>query len=424
MQTAGNKRIKNPYYGYGIVYLSPNFHRWEGTKGSRYREYRRAWAERAIRLDHGEFPLNLNVEVTTRCNLACTFCTHSSLSKEQVGDMSWELYAKVIKQAGHYKTPAVNFNGLGEPMLVRDLPKKIAYAKEHGFIDLMFHTNGTVMSDSSAVALIESGLDRIIFSIDSPDKATYEAMRINADYEHVIGNVRQFAALRNRLGRSEPMIRVTMVVTDKTVHQVQDFINLWTTVADQITLQDLTWRTKLLDNSQWVNQEKSALTADFGAIRKEAIDREIGFACPYLYQSTYAFWNGDVIPCSNPNARKHMIMGQLDRNDLHEIWHNEQYRTLREMHAGGRWYEHPICRDCEIPLVELAKGLAAEGVMFEANDQPGSERARVQAAPLDAHVAARLAPSGEQPADLVLQFNRELTAASQSKTEDGESIGS
>lgn len=423
MQTAEEKRIKNPYYGYGILYLSPNFHRWERTKGSWYREYRRAWAERAIRLDHGQFPLNLNVEVTTRCNLACTFCTHSSLSKEQVGDMSWELYAKVIKEAGHYKTPAVNFNGLGEPMLVRDLPKKIAYAKEHGFIDLMFHTNGTIMSASGARALIESGLDRIIFSIDSPDKTTYEAMRINADYERVIGNVRQFAELRNRLGRSEPIIRVTMVVTDKTVHQVQDFISLWTTVADQLTLQDLTWRTKLLDNSQWVNQEKSALTADFGAIRKEAIDREIGFACPYLYQSTYAFWNGDVIPCSNPNARKHMVMGQLDRNGLHEIWHNEKYRTLREMHAGDRWYEHPICRDCEIPLVELAKGLAAEGVTFDVNDQPGSERARVQAAPLDAHVAARLAPSGEQPDDLVLQFNRELTATNLSRTEDGRSIG-
>ena len=92
------RKITNPYYTYGILHLSDNFHRWEKSRGPEYHAYRRAWAERMARLDPGDFPLNLNMEVTTRCNLACTFCTQPSLTQDQLGDMPWELYARILER--------------------------------------------------------------------------------------------------------------------------------------------------------------------------------------------------------------------------------------------------------------------------------------------------------------------------------------
>ena len=356
-----DKRVANPYYTYGMLYLSPNFHQWEASKGARYRAYRVGWAQRAAARDPGEFPLNLNIEVTTRCNLACTFCTQPSLTKEQLGNMPWELYTQVIDEGAHYHVPAANLNGLGEPLLLRRLPEMIAYAKRHGLIDVMFHTNGTIMTEPLARALIDADLDRIIFSVDSPDKATYEAMRLHAQWERVVANVRFFAEVRNRLGRTTPIIRTTMVVTDKTAHQVKDFVKLWEPVADQITLQDLTWRTKMLEGGQWSNREQSAIPEDLSHVREEARRRGLSFVCPYLYQSAYAFWNGDVIPCSNPNARKFMVMGSLTTQSLKEVWDGPAYQQLRRLHESGRWDEHPVCRDCEIPLIELYKALEKEG---------------------------------------------------------------
>ena len=122
------KVVSNPYYTYGILYLSQQFLEWEASQGEAYRTYRRAWAQRAAHLDHGDFPLNLNIEVTTRCNLACTFCTQPSLTKEQIGDMPWELYTRVLEEGDRYQTPAANLNGLGEPMLRRELPEMIRFA--------------------------------------------------------------------------------------------------------------------------------------------------------------------------------------------------------------------------------------------------------------------------------------------------------
>lgn len=404
MTAPAEKRVTNPYYTYGILYLSPNFHQWEASKGARYREYRLGWAARAANRDEGQFPLNLNVEVTTRCNLACTFCTQPSLTREQLGDMPWELYTQVIDESEHYHLPAANLNGLGEPLLLRRLPEMVSYAKQHGVADVMFHTNGTVMTEPLARALIDSSLDRIIFSVDSPDKATYEAMRIRSNWERVVANIRMFADLRNRLGRSTPIIRTTMVVTDKTVHQVPGFVELWKPIADQITLQDLTWRTKLLENGQWLNREQSAIPVDMEEVRVEAKRRKLSFICPYLYQSTYAFWNGDVIPCSNPNARKSMVMGSLKSQSLHQVWHGEVYADLRALHASGRWEEHPVCRHCEVPLIELYKVLEKEGVTFSSKPASAPEALKQDAAPSPLPVAAELGPHDHAAVDLVTRF--------------------
>jgi hypothetical protein len=119
-----------------------------------------------------------------------------------------------------------------------------------------------------------------------------------------------------------------------------------------------------LANGKWTNRERSAIPVDLDEIREEARRRNMGFVCPYLYQATYPFWNKDIIPCSNPNARKHMAMGNLEKQTIREIWLGKSYRDLRNLHTSGRWYEHPVCRECEIPLVELYKELQRQGVKF------------------------------------------------------------
>lgn len=389
-----DEKIASPYYTYGILYLSDNFHRWEADQGTAYRDYRQAWVRRPLEMNPGEFPLNLNMEVTTRCNLSCTFCTQPSLTKDQLGDMPWELFTRVIDEGQRYRTPAANLNGLGEPMLLKDLPQRIAYAKQRGFLDVMFHTNGTIMTEALAGSLIDSGLDRIIFSVDSPEKETYEAMRLRSNWDRVTAHVRCFARVRQQMRRTTPILRTTMVVTDKTVHQVGDFVNLWKPVADQITLQDLTWRTKVLDSGEWSNREKSAVPTDMDEVREEAIQRKISFVCPYLYQSTYAFWNADVIPCSNPNARKQMVMGNLEQSTLQQVWQGKTYEDLRQLHASGQWYEHPVCRNCEVPGIELYKALEKRGVAFK-GPAPSAD-----ALP----VASEMAPKDGTAADLVRRF--------------------
>lgn len=383
MRTKSNA-VSNPYYSLGTLYKSENFRNWEKSKGSKYREYRQAWTDRVKNLDPGDFPLNINTEITTRCNLACSFCHHRALEKARIGDIPFEDFARVINEGEKYGLPTVNMNGLGEPLLRKDITAFIRYAKEHGVLDVMFHTNGTIMTTKLAEDLIDAGLDRIVFSVDSPDKKTYESMRIlNSSYvqslknqnvtpkgvcwENTVNNVLSFIDVRNRRGLNSPIVRATMVATEKTVCQVPDLLNLWKPHVDHITVQDLTGRTKLLEEGYWENKETSPLLANFDAIRGESIQRNIKFVCPYLYQSIFQFYGGGLIPCSNPNGAKNLVMGQWDTQTIHEVWNGKKYRELRELHCAGKWHEHPICRDCEVPLLELYNDMISREIEIGEN---------------------------------------------------------
>lgn len=163
--------------------------------------------------------------------------------------------------------------------------------------------------------------------------------------------------VRNTLGLRSPIVRATMVLTEKIDQHVADLVELWRDTVDLITTQDLTWRTKLHDKGEWVNRESSALPTNFAEIIEEAIHKKIKFICPYLYQSIYQFHGDDLIPCGDHNAQTHMVMGDWRTQSIHDIWTGKEYNDLRALHRKGKWLEHPICRDCEVAIIELHRDM-------------------------------------------------------------------
>ncbi len=376
-------------YAYGILYESSRWKIWENAQPKSYFKYRQEWNTRVSDRSPGNVPLNLNVEVTTRCNLACTFCSHPSLTKEQTGDLPINLFEKILKDAAEFGgISAVNLNGLGEPTLRKDLPNFIEVAKSNSVDDVMFHTNGTqLISQKYIEDLIESGLDRVIVSVDSPDKETYESMRLikgswdkksnsyrpsvkGSPHALLVENTRRLIKVASENNRVKPIIRVTCVLTDKTFHQMKQFRDFWINEgADLITYQDLAWHDKLLKDDQsilpWKTSEKSAINDEYDSIRALPLEVKKGFVCPPLYQSAWLEFNGNIVPCSHPDAREHMVMGSIEEENLAEIWNGEKYRELRSLHESGHWAEHPVCGRCEVPLIELRKKLHGKSIVSE-----------------------------------------------------------
>ena len=382
------------YFGFGVLDTSERYRTWEEMHGEPYYAYRREWAERPISYSYGDFPLSINVELTTRCNLACTFCTNPTLTKEQIFDIDKNLLNKVVSEAKAYSLPSVNLNGLGESLLVKELPDIIQSFKDAGVMDVMMHTNCTLLTKDLSVKLVEAGLDRLIFSVDSPSKKTYERMRLSRKkssievskaskevyfnesldldvdselWERTVANVLQFRAVRNWLKSETPLLRSTMILTEDTKNEVDYFYSFWNGLVDQITLQDLAWKTKILprdgDNTtHWENKETSTLKTEVDTLIAEYKEQEKKFVCPYLYQSLWVHNDGTVIPCSNPHARTDMIMGDVKSSSINEIWHNSNYQELRDIHERGEWYNHPICCKCDKAHIEVANLLSEDVV--------------------------------------------------------------
>src|SRR5580704_2594939 len=73
-------------------------------------------------------PVCLYLEVTNRCNLLCETCPRTFESLEPPADMSWELFTSIIDQSPGVARAVLH--GVGEPMLVKALPRMIRYLKD------------------------------------------------------------------------------------------------------------------------------------------------------------------------------------------------------------------------------------------------------------------------------------------------------
>ena len=94
-------------------------------------------------------PVCLYLETTNRCNLLCTTCPRTYEELEPPADMSWELFRSIVDQVPDIERAVLH--GVGEPMLVRNLPKMVRYLKERGTY-VLFNTNGTVLNEKNGRA--------------------------------------------------------------------------------------------------------------------------------------------------------------------------------------------------------------------------------------------------------------------------------
>src|SRR6202008_2973155 len=109
-----------------------------------------------VRRPEAEFdPVCLYLETTNRCNLLCTTCPRTFEDLEPPADMSWELFTAIVDQVP--KISRVVLHGVGEPMMVRDLPRMIRYLKDRGTY-VLFNTNGTLLQPKKFEPLIDTGL--------------------------------------------------------------------------------------------------------------------------------------------------------------------------------------------------------------------------------------------------------------------------
>ncbi len=96
-------------------------------------------------------PVCLYLETTNRCNLLCTTCPRTYEELEPPADMSWELFTSIVDQIPNLHRAVLH--GVGEPMLVKHLPRMVRYLKDRGTY-VLFNTNGTVLNEKNGRALI------------------------------------------------------------------------------------------------------------------------------------------------------------------------------------------------------------------------------------------------------------------------------
>ena len=160
-------------------------------------------------------PVCLYLEVTNRCNLLCETCPRTFETLEPPADMTWELFTSIVDQVPD--VARVVLHGVGEPMLVKTLPRMIRHLKDRG-VYVLFNTNGTLLSAKQHQATIDTGLDELRVSLDAADAKTFRRARqeLLRSYRR---NVRSFTELQ-RATVPSPRVSLWLTGLKETIDQL------------------------------------------------------------------------------------------------------------------------------------------------------------------------------------------------------------
>jgi MoaA/NifB/PqqE/SkfB family radical SAM enzyme len=303
-------------------------------------------------------PVCLYLEVTNRCNLLCTTCPRTYEELEPPADMGWDLFTSIVDQVPGLARAVLH--GVGEPMLVADLPRMVGYLKDRG-VYVLFNTNGTVLSERNGRALIDAGLDELRVSLDAASRESFKAIRGRDYFGRILRNVAAFRGLQEREGHTRPKVSLWLTGLSETVEQLPAFVKL----AAEIGVQEVYLQRLVFFNESAVGKARpdqslfERLTQEEAACLKQAEDlaRSLGLTfsasgaatepglslkggggspwslCRRPWSLMYFTANGRALPCCIAPFSQHgydnYTLGHAGRQSLQEIWNGPAYRDFR-----------------------------------------------------------------------------------------------
>ena len=177
--------------------------------------------ERAKRMERE--PVCLYLETTNRCNLLCTTCPRTYVELEPPADLSWDLFTSIVDQIPTLQRAVLH--GVGEPMLVKNLPQMVRYLKDRG-VYVLFNTNGTLLTERNGRAMIDAGLDELRVSLDASNPSSYLAVRGKNYFHRILHNVKTFRAIQEREGHALPRVSAWLTGLKETIAELPAFVQV------------------------------------------------------------------------------------------------------------------------------------------------------------------------------------------------------
>lgn len=319
--------------------VDPTFHlkvNGNETQTKKYKKYREKWNENPKNFIVGDFPIHIDIELNTNCNLKCFMC-FQSFDKPKVQKMDTSLVKKIINEGAKKGLCSIKFQYRGEPLLDDRIVDFVKYAKDKGIIEVMFNTNATLLTEEKARGLIEAGLDKLICSVDGYTKEVYENVRIGGNFETVLENIRRLQRIKKEMGKNNPIVRVQMVDTPRNHQEIAGYINFWRKIADHVGIEDM---------------------LDYEA--KENDDTPLpDWSCAQLWQRMFVLADGDVLPCCRAikgGNEKIMVLGNAKTQTIEDIWKGRKIKQLRLLHMNGESHKSKMCSLCGLRKDVLKSG--------------------------------------------------------------------
>ena len=276
----------------------------------------------------------LEVELSNYCNLACPFCYTRALKRKR-GHLPFEAFERLVDHLdGKGLKPRISFSGDGEIFMHPRILDFVACAKSRRF-HVQIITNGLLCTPDKSQALVDLGLDRVQFSLDSINPETYLRMRKpksptagRNNFATAMRHALEYARINYEAG--EPTtISVMAVETSLNRGELPDFRRFWESLpVHNVYVSPLY---TLGGNAARVFPEAEA------AKYAGAVDDKPICVCPFILMCIKS--DGTVLACTHDSEAVYPLGNiiedgpQIDVErtvEIERLWNGERIQRLRE----------------------------------------------------------------------------------------------
>lgn len=288
-------------------------------------------------------PFSVSFEPTTSCNLRCPECPSGLRAfTRPTGMLRPEFFERVMDELAPDLLYLI-FYFQGEPYLNPSFLDMASYASRKG-IYTATSTNAHYLTDDNARRTVESGLDRLIISIDGSTQETYQQYRIGGNLEKVLEGARNVVAWKRHLRSATPHLIFQFLVVRPNEHQIEDVRRL----GKEIGVDEVRLKTAQIydfaDGSDLIPTIDEYARYRKGENGKWQIKNKLLNHCWKLWHACVITWDGQVVPCCFDKDATHRL-GDLGQTSFKEIWHSPSYNAFRASVLKSR-SEIDICQNC------------------------------------------------------------------------------
>lgn len=287
-------------------------------------------------------PASLSIEPTTNCNLKCPECP-SGLRQftRKTGSINLKLYKSIIDQS-YKELIYLLLYFQGEPFLHPGFFEMVKYANEKR-IYTATSTNAHFLDPENAKKIVESGLDRIIISIDGTTQESYEKYRIGGKLDKVLEGTKNLIEAKRELNSFKPYIIFQFVVFGSNENEIEEIKKLTKkTGVDKVKIKSAQFYNLSIDNELIPSRKKYLRYKKSG--NNYVFKYKTPNKCWHSWHSSVITVDGKFIPCCFDKDALHEF-GDLKENSLKQIFDGNKSKKFKNQILKDR-KQFDICRNC------------------------------------------------------------------------------
>ncbi len=288
-------------------------------------------------------PFTISIEPTTACNLRCPECPSGLRSfTRPTGNLKQDFFRSTMEEL-HRDLMYLIFYFQGEPYINPKFLEMVRHAHEKGVYTIT-STNAHFLNDENARKTIESGLDRLIISVDGTTQEVYEQYRKEGKLDHVLQGARNVVKWKKQLNSKTPHIIFQFLVVKPNESQIPEVYRL----AKEIGVDEVKLKTAQV--YEYKHGNDLIPTIEKYARYKQQSDgtwkvkNKLLNHCWKLWHSCVVTWDGLVVPCCFDKDATYRL-GDLKKTSFAALWQGAAYQQFRGALLQGR-DKIDICTNC------------------------------------------------------------------------------